>query len=82
MGEASQPVPPTGFQAELGRLLAASRSEGSDLAGRAAIVAEPHCRRLQAAGQRTAAVSAAGVSVSATSSPKVPVCVPSSLESA
>ncbi|MBE0566791.1 MAG: hypothetical protein IH621_12570 [Krumholzibacteria bacterium] len=38
-------MPLTGFQAELGRLLAANRSEDSYLAGGAAILAEPHSRR-------------------------------------
>ena len=38
-------VPLTGFQAELGRLLAANRSEDSYLAGGAAILAAPNSRR-------------------------------------
>ena len=39
MGEGSQPVPLTGFQAELGRLLVVNRTEDSYLAGGAAILA-------------------------------------------
>jgi hypothetical protein len=38
-------MPLTAFQAELGRLLAANRSEDSDLAGAAPILAEPRTRR-------------------------------------
>lgn len=45
MGEGSQPVPLTGFQAELGRLLAVNRTEDSYLAGGAAILAAQQSRR-------------------------------------
>lgn len=45
MGRCGGAVPLTEYQAELGRLLAANRSEDSYLAGGAAILAEPNTRR-------------------------------------
>lgn len=45
MGSCSPAVPLTAFQAQIGRLLAANRSEDSYLAGGAAILAEPNTQR-------------------------------------